>query len=129
MKANPKTIKIKIGYEDFYEPFEVDFDEEMTLETFRHLLGEAIGGDSQSIKLNMSKKEYEEEKHKTLKEYFKDRKDSIYTLKNNDMENVINHWTGNFNNSNNSCGKDSLTKCIIHSIIPQIIEMAHYRIA
>jgi len=128
MKANPKTIKIKIGYEDFDEPFEVDFDEEMTLETFRHLLGEAIGGDSQYIKLHMTKKEYEEEKHKTLKEYFKDRKDSIYTLKNNDMENVINHWTGNFNNSNNSCGKDSLTKSIIHSIVPQIIEMAHYRI-
>lgn len=43
MAAKPKTIKIKIGYEEFYEPFEIDFDENMTLETFRHLLGEAIG--------------------------------------------------------------------------------------
>ena len=76
----------------------------------------------------MTRKEYEEEKHKTLKEYFKDRKNSIYTLKNNDMENVIKHWIGNFKNSNNSCGKDSLTKCIIHSLVPQIIEMARYSI-
>jgi hypothetical protein len=49
MKAEPKTIKIKIGYEEFDEPFEIDCDENMTLETFRHLLGEAIGEDSQML--------------------------------------------------------------------------------
>ena len=49
MEAEPKTIKIKIGYEEFDQPFEIDFDENMTLETFRHLLGEAIGEDSQML--------------------------------------------------------------------------------
>ena len=126
MAAGPKAIKIKIGYEEFDEPFEIDFDENMTLETFRHVLGEAIGEDPQCVKLHMTIKEYEEGKHKTLKEIFKDRNYSIYTLKNNDIENVISHWKGNFSNSNNSCGKDSLTKCIIHSLVPPIIEMVRY---
>ncbi len=108
MAAKPKTIKIKIGYEEFYEPFEIDFDENMTLETFRHLLGEAIGGDSEDVKLNITRKEYEEGKHKTLKEFFKDRKDSIFCLRNNDMENVIKHWTGNFNNFKNFVEKTLL---------------------
>ena len=105
--------KLTIFVEKYDDEFEIEYDPEMTLETFKNCMEEVFG----PIKLNVSYKKNKDKKMKDIAAEY----NSIAFLNNENLGHKIQKSKVNFINESNSCFKNSFT-VTLRSLIPKICE-------
>lgn len=105
---------IKIGIEKYDEDFDIPYDPNMTLGTFKEVLEKAIGS---PCKLNISN--FDKKKNLKMLEYATV---NIFTVNNENLGSFISKWKGNFKNENNSCFKDSFFQSFVHSLAENLVK-------
>ena len=111
-----KTKYLIVGIDKYDEDIKIPYNDIMTLGQFKEIIEKAI---CSSIKLNITK--YDQKKDKPMKEIIKENF-NIFALNNENLGDLVKNWKGNFINENNSCYRDSYVQCLIHTLIPKIVE-------